>query len=551
MSYAPTFLTKKKSDGGRALSGVAIAVACICALPMLAVLLAALSGGTQTVQLLAQTVLGGYARTTLALVVLVACGTFALGVGAAWLVTMTRFPGVRFFEVALVLPLAFPAYVLAYAYTHVLDHPGIVQSMLRDVTGWGPRDYWFPEIRSLGGAAAMLVLVLYPYVYLLARAAFMQQSGTTFLAARALGSSPWAAFFKVSLPLARPAIAGGVLLTVMETIADFGTVAYFGVQTFATGIYTSWFSLFDRVGAAQLALCLLSFALLLAMLERVQRGAAKYHDPARQAKAAPPMELQGWRAGIAMVLCGIPVLFGALLPIVVLFFMGLGSEQNLLSARYMGFIRNSATLAAVAAVVTVAAAICVGFYGRMRSGRVAQVATYVARLGYAVPGGVIAVGLMVPFAAFDNAVDAWMRSTFDISTGLLVTGSIWLLVVAYMVRFLAAALGAYEGGQAMVHVNMDSASRSLGQGPVGTLRRVHLPILAPSLLTALLIVFVDVMKELPATLIMRPFNFDTLAVQAYRLASDERLEGAAVPSLVIVAMGLLPVILICRQVGRR
>tara|TARA_R110002074_G_scaffold96283_14_gene209296 strand:+ start:6 stop:1019 length:1014 start_codon:yes stop_codon:yes gene_type:complete len=337
----------------------------------------------------------------------------------------------------------------------------------------------------------------------------------------------------------------------METIADFGTVAYFGVQTFATGIYTSWFSLFDRVGAAQLALCLLSFALLLAMLERVQRGAAKYHDPARQAKAAPPMELQGWRAGIAMVLCGIPVLFGALLPIVVLFFMGLGSEQNLLSARYMGFIRNSATLAAVAAVVTVAAAICVGFYGRMRSGRVAQVATYVARLGYAVPGGVIAVGLMVPFAAFDNAVDAWMRSTFDISTGLLVTGSIWLLVVAYMVRFLAAALGAYEGGQAMVHVNMDSASRSLGQGPVGTLRRVHLPILAPSLLTALLIVFVDVMKELPATLIMRPFNFDTLAVQAYRLASDERLEGAAVPSLVIVAMGLLPVILICRQVGRR
>ena len=551
MSYAPTFLTKKKSDGGRALSGVAIAVACICALPMLAVLLAALSGGTQTVQLLAQTVLGGYARTTLALVVLVACGTFALGVGAAWLVTMTRFPGVRFFEVALVLPLAFPAYVLAYAYTHVLDHPGIVQSMLRDVTGWGPRDYWFPEIRSLGGAAAMLVLVLYPYVYLLARAAFMQQSGTTFLAARALGSSPWAAFFKVSLPLARPAIAGGVLLTVMETIADFGTVAYFGVQTFATGIYTSWFSLFDRVGAAQLALCLLSFALLLAMLERVQRGAAKYHDPARQAKAAPPMELQGWRAGTAMVLCGIPVLFGALLPIVVLFFMGLGSEQDLLSARYMGFIRNSATLAAVAAVVTVAAAICVGFYGRMRSGRVAQVATYVARLGYAVPGGVIAVGLMVPFAAFDNAVDAWMRSTFDISTGLLVTGSIWLLVVAYMVRFLAAALGAYEGGQAMVHVNMDSASRSLGQGPVGTLRRVHLPILAPSLLTALLIVFVDVMKELPATLIMRPFNFDTLAVQAYRLASDERLEGAAVPSLVIVAMGLLPVILICRQVGRR
>jgi len=540
----------KKRDGARALSGVALLVAGICALPMLAVLVAAMSGGTETVRHLADTVLAGYARTTLALVLMVAAGTFAIGVGAAWLVTMTRFPGARFFEVGLVLPLAFPAYVLAYAYTHVLDHPGIVQTVLRDVTGWGPRDYWFPDIRSLGGAAAMLILVLYPYVYLLARAAFLQQSGTTFLAARALGSSPWVAFFKVSLPLARPAIAGGVLLAVMETIADFGTVAYFGVQTFATGIYTSWFSLFDRVGAAQLALCLLSFALLLAMLERLQRGDAKYHDPARRVKVAPAIVLGGWRAIAATVLCAIPVVFGAILPIVVLFWMGLGSEQNLLSARYLGFIKNSATLASIAAVVTVLAAISVGFFQRMRGDRVAQSAAYVARLGYAVPGGVIAVGLMVPFAAFDNALDAWMRATFDISTGLLITGSIWLLVIAYMVRFLAAALGAYEGGQAMVHVNMDSASRSLGQGPIGTLRRVHLPILAPSLLTALLIVFVDVMKELPATLIMRPFNFDTLAVQAYRLASDERLEGAAVPSLVIVAMGLLPVILIFWQVGR-
>ncbi|MBB3994412.1 iron(III) transport system permease protein [Sulfitobacter undariae] len=551
MNKSAPSLKKKKHDGGRGLSAVAILVACLCALPMLAVLLAALSGGTETVQHLAETVLGGYAVTTLALVALVACGTFAVGVGAAWLVTMTRFPAARFFEVALVLPLAFPSYVLAYAYTHLLDHPGIVQTTLREVMGWGPRDYWFPEIRSLGGAALMLVLVLYPYVYLLARAAFLQQSGTTFLAARALGSSPWAAFFKVSLPLARPAIAGGVLLTVMETIADFGTVSYFGVQTFATGIYTSWFSLFDRVGAAQLALCLLSFALILAMLERLQRGAAKYHDPARQAKSAPTMPLTGWRATGAVVLCGLPVLLGAVLPIIVLFSMGLGSEQNLLSERYLGYIRNSATLASVAAVVTVAAAICIGFFQRMRGDRLARGAAYVARLGYAVPGGVIAVGLLVPFAAFDNAVDAWMRSTFDISTGLLITGSIWLLVIAYMVRFLAAALGAYEGGQAMVHVNMDAASRSLGQGPVGTLRRVHLPILAPSLLTALLIVFVDVMKELPATLIMRPFNFDTLAVQAYRLASDERLEGAAVPSLVIVAMGLMPVILICRQVRRR
>ena len=537
--------------GGHWLAKVAMLAAFSCALPMVAVAIAALTGGTETVQHLAQTVLGRYTLTTLMLVVIVSIGTFLVGVGAAWLVTMTRFPGVRFFEIALVLPLAFPAYVLAYAYTHVLDHPGIVQSLLRDVTGWGPRDYWFPEIRSVGGAAMMLILVLYPYVYLLARAAFLQQSATTFLAARALGSSAWSAFFRISLPLARPAIAGGVLLAVMETIADFGTVAYFGVQTFATGIYTSWFSLADRAGAAQLALCLLMFALLLAMLERAQRGGAQYHDPSRRQQPMEPAHLSGRQSAFAILLCGVPVLLGALLPIVILLSMAIGSEQNLLSNRYLGFIQNSLTLASVAAVITVFAAVSIGFYQRLAPGRRSHSAAYVARLGYAVPGGVIAVGLLVPFAAFDNALDSFMRATFDVSTGLLITGSIWLLVAAYMVRFLAAALGAYEGGQALVPANMDAAARSLGQTPTGTLQRVHLPILAPSLLTALLIVFVDVMKELPATLIMRPFNYDTLAVQAYRLASDERLEGAAVPSLVIVAIGLLPVVLICRQVGRQ
>lgn len=548
---APVRRRAGQITGGHWLARIAMLAAIACALPMVAVALAALTGGTDTVQHLAETVLGRYTATTIGLVLMVSVGTFAIGVGAAWLVTMTRFPGVRFFEIALVLPLAFPAYVLAYAYTHVLDHPGIVQSLLRDLTGWGPRDYWFPEIRSLGGAAAMLILVLYPYVYLLARAAFLQKSATTFLAARALGSSAWSAFFRISLPLARPAIAGGVLLAVMETIADFGTVAYFGVQTFATGIYTSWFSLADRAGAAQLALCLLSFALLLAMLERAQRGRAQYHDPSRRQQGMEPAQLSPRQSVLAMLMCGVPVLFGAVLPVVILLSMAIGSEQNLMSPRYIGFVQNSLTLASIAAMVTVAAAIAIGFYQRLVPGRRSNTAGYIARLGYAVPGGVIAVGLLVPFAAFDNALDSFMRATFDISTGLLVTGSIWLLIAAYMVRFLAAALGAYEGGQAMVPANMDAAARSLGQTPAGTLRRVHLPILAPSLLTALLIVFVDVMKELPATLIMRPFNYDTLAVQAYRLASDERLEGAAVPSLVIVAIGLLPVVLICRQVGRQ
>ncbi len=551
-TYAPGGSRHGRYGGGTGVfAGMSWGIALACLLPMLAVVLAAVTGGTETIRHLAATVLPGYAGTTLLLVLLAAVGTFSIGVGAAWLVTMTRFPGVRMLEVALILPLAFPAYVLAYAYTFVLDHPGIVQTTLRQVTGWGPRDYWFPEIRSTAGAALMLVLVLYPYVYLLARAAFLQQSSGAFLAARALGNTAWQAFWRVSLPMARPAIASGVLLVIMETIADFGTVAYFGVQTFATGIYTSWFSMGDRAAAAQLALCLLVFALTLAVAERTSRGQARYHQAGKRHMKMPPAQLTGLPAVAAWTLCAIPVVLGFVLPVFILFNMGLGSEQDLFSRRYVGFVRNSITLAGTAALLTVMAAICIGFYLRLRPGRAAVSAAYAARLGYAVPGGVIAVGLMVPFAAFDNALDAWMRSTFDISTGLLITGSIWLLVAAYMVRFLAAALGAYEGGQSTVHANMDAAARSLGQTPMGMLRRVHLPILTPSLLTALLIVFVDVMKELPATLIMRPFNYDTLAVQAYRLASDERLEGAAVPSLVIMAVGLLPVILICLQVSRR
>ena len=534
----------------KAIAALAFLVALFCLLPYIAVLIAALTGTTDTLRHLAGSVLVDYIRNTGALVVIVGAGTFMVGTGAAWLVTMTDFPGRRWLEVALVIPLAFPAYVLAYAYTHLLDHPGIIQTTLRDVTGWGPRDYWFPEIRSMGGAAIMLILVLYPYVYLLARASFLGQSATTFLAARSLGKSPVRAFLTVSLPLARPAIAAGVLLTMMETIADFGTVSYFGVQTFATGIYNSWFAMADRGAAAQLSLGLMAFALLLAVLERTNRGRARFSNGKRQDVVGRVM-LKGSAKWGAMVLCGLPVLLGVIVPVLALAVMAAGSEQNLFSPRYVGFITNSLTLAAIAALVTVGAAILLGSFNRLRETRSAAVALYAARVGYAVPGGVIAVGLIVPFAAFDNALDAWMRATFDISTGLLFTGSIWLLIAAYMIRFLAAALGAYEGGIAVVSRNIDSASRVLGENSIGTVRRVHLPILTPSLLTVALIVFVDVMKELPATLIMRPFNFDTLAVQAHRLAADERLNGAAVPSLLIGAIGLLPVILLCRRVAAR
>lgn len=548
MAQAQMIRKPRRSFLGYGFAVIAGFVTLICVIPYLGVIAAALSGSLDTLSLLADTVLARYTITTVVLVILVMVGSAMVGTGAAWLVTMTDFPGRRWLEIALAVPLAFPAYVLAYGYTHVLDHPGIVQSTLRDLTGWGPRDYWFPEIRSLGGAAMMLTLVLYPYVYLLARAAFVAQGASTFLAARVLGRSPFQAFWHVSLPMARPAVASGVMLVAMETIADFGTVAYFGVQTYSVGIYISWFTMADRAAAAQLALGLLSFALLLAMLERANRGEARYASGRRN----PPMQrlsLSRHQQIIAIIFCLLPVLLGVVLPVVALSIMAVGSEQDLLSPRYLRFIQNSVTLASVAAVITVLAALVLGTLHRVGAHRFTGTSLYLARIGYAVPGGVIAVGLLVPFSAFDNALDAWMRETFDISTGLLFTGSIWLLVSAYLIRFLAAALGAYEGGIASVGQNMDAVARTLGQDMPGLVRHVHVPLLRTSLLTAGLIVFVDVMKELPATLIMRPFNYDTLAVQAYRLASDERLEGAAVPSLVIVAIGLIPVILLCRRIG--
>ncbi len=522
----------------------------LCLLPMAAVSFAAFGGGFETVIGLSETVLFRYVSTTLLMCLVIGTCTAIIGTGAAWLVTATRFPGSKIFEIALVLPLTYPAYVLAYAYTDLLDHPGIVQSTLRDVMGWGANDYWFPEIRSVGGASAMLTFVLYPYVYLLARASFIQQSSTHYQAARSLGQSAWGGFFKISMPMARPAIAGGVLLVLMETLADYGTVAYFGVQTFATGIYVSWFGLFDRSAAAQLALCLLVVALVLAILERSQRSAQRYHNEGRRTETVQPIRLSGVKAAGAFLFCLLPVFFGFLLPTAVLLSLASDQWHILSTTRYLGFVENTVTLATIAALCTVAAALMISFYARIWPSRSARMASNVSGIGYAVPGGVIAVGLLFPFAAFDNALDHFMETNFGIDTGLLISGSIWLMVMAYLVRFMAVALNATSAGLLTINPNIDAAARSLGRQPTQMVWQVHLRILWPTLLTAFLIVFVDVLKELPATLILRPFNYDTLAVQAFRLASDERLQQAAVPSLLIGAVSLLPVIIMCWGIGR-
>lgn len=522
----------------------------LCLLPIIAVIITAIGADGSRWTALIDTVLPGYIWNTVQLVFWVALGTGIIGTGAAWLVTNCRFPGQRIFEFALAMPLAFPAYVLAYAYTSMLDHPGPVQTALRATFDLGPRDYWFPEIRSLGGAAAMLTFVLYPYVYLLARTAFLQQSASAYQAARMLGRTPWGAFRSVSLPMARPAIAAGITLALMETIADFGTVAHFNVQTFATGIYRAWFSMGDRGMATQLALCLLGAALLLAVIERMERGAAQRFPAGKKNEGMLPQQLKGGRAVGAVLFCALPVMLGFVVPAVMLLVMALGSGQSLLTSRYLGFMGNSITLASLAALVTVLGALLISYCARLSPGKAASSAKVLAGIGYAIPGGVIAVGLLVPFAGFDNWLDAFFRNQFGISTGLLFTGSIGLLIVAYLVRFMAAALGAVDAGLANIKPSLDHAARSLGRTETGMLKSIHIPLLSGSLLTALLIVFVDVMKELPATLIMRPFNFDTLAVQAYRLASDERLEQAAVPSLVIAGLGLVPVLLLCRAIAK-
>jgi len=534
----------------RLLNKVAWAFALVCVLPIFAAALSAFAGDLDTWRNVLATVLPTYTRTTLILVLIVGISTAAIGSVTAWLVTAYRFPGRQWLEVALALPLAFPAYVLAYAYTHMLDHPGPVQSFLREVTGWGPRDYWFPEVRSLEGAAAMLTIVLYPYVYLLARASFRQQSANAYMVARTLSCSPASAFVRVALPMARPAIAGGALLAIMETIADFGTVAFFNVQTFATGIYQAWFSIGDRSAAAQLSLCLLMFALLIAGLERAQRGRGRTAGSGASFEVMERAELKGLRGWAATGVCLAPVLLGFLIPIIMLSVMAYDSGQSILDPRYVGFFVNSVTVASVAAVLTVLGAVLIVFRARTRPGRASRWLTIVSGLGYAVPGGVIAVGLMVPVAAFDNAVDAFMEARFGIDTGLLLTGSIWLMVAAYMTRFMAVALNAYDSGMATVPRNLDAVARSLGHSAPRVLTRIHLPVARNSALTALLIVFVDVMKELPATMILHPFNFQTLAVQAHRLAADERLAEAAVPSLALVAVSLVPVILLCRTLSR-
>ena len=497
---------------------------------------------------LADTVLTDYVTNSLLLMLGVAIGTLIGGVGSAWLTSMCRFPGRGIFEWALLLPMAMPAYIIAYTYTGLLDFAGPVQTLLRDWTGWGYGDYWFPEIRSLEGAAFMLALVLYPYVYLLTRAAFLSQSLCVLDVSRTLGNGPWRTFFAVALPLARPAIVAGLSLALMETLADYGTVQYFGVSTFTTGIFRTWFGMDSAAAAAQLSALLLVFVFVLIAMERISRRKARYHHTSQRLQDIRRYRLSGWQAVGALLFCLFPLTFGFLLPAAQLAVWAFTIAETSFDADFLRLVLHSLELAATASLLALLLALLLGYGRRLHPTKPVAAAVRTAGMGYAVPGTVIAVGVIIPFAWFDNSLDAWMRATFDVSTGLLLSGTVTALVFAYMVRFLAVSLQAVETGLGKIKPSMDEAARSMGYRPGEVLRRVHIPMLRGSLLTALLLVFVDVLKELPATLILRPFNFNTLAVRAYELAADERLADSAPAALTIVVAGLLPVILLSRSI---
>jgi iron(III) transport system permease protein len=540
-----------RSAASSPLLAVAVLVALLAGLPVASVGLNLFVGGTsETWAHLVQTVLPEYIANSLWLCLGVGAGVGLLGVATAWLTAMHEFPGRRIFAWALVLPLAMPAYVMAYVYTDFLQFVGPLQTGLRETFGWQHGDYWFPDIRTLPGAMLMFVCVLYPYVYLLARTAFLERASGMLEAARTLGMGPWRAFFAVSLPLARPAIAAGIALALMETLADYGTVAYFAVNTFTTGIYRAWFSLGDRVAAAQLAAMLLAFVLFLLMVERISRGRARYNDTTGRNRPLAGARLRGFAAGLATFACLLPLLLGFLLPAALLLRMAISEGDAQFGERFLTLARNSFVLAGATACIGVLLALLLAYGARLSKGALAATLNRLVGLGYAVPGAVIAVGVLIPVTRLDNWLAGQWQHWFGSNPGLLLTGGIAALIYAYLVRFLAVALHTVESSLARITPSMDDAARSLGLGQSETLRRVHAPMLRGSLLTAGLLVFVDVMKELPATLVMRPFNFDTLATQAFTLASDERLAEASTASLAIVAVGLLPLIALSRQISR-
>jgi iron(III) transport system permease protein len=520
-------------------------------LPIIFVVTSPLQADQGALAHIISTTLADLIGNSAALLVLVGIGVVALGTTTAWLTARYEWRGRTRLEWMLVLPLAMPSYVMAYAYTDLLQYAGPVQSWMRGTFGWASKsDYWFFEVRSLGGAATMLAFALYPYVYLLARVAFLERSKSLTDVARTFGYNKWQTFIRVSLPLARPAIIAGMALAMMETLADYGTVAYFGVNTFTTGIFNAWFSQGDRVAAAKLATLLLAFVAVLLFIERAARHRVRFADTRAAPIARTP--LYGAKALAAGFACALPVVAGFALPVLLLLRLAVDDADVAAAATnaagLLPLAWNSLSLALLTAAVAVALGLLLAFASRRSTSFVTRAATRAVGLGYAIPGTVIAVGVLTPVTLLDQQLADFASALLGREVGLLLTGGVAVLVYGYLIRFLAISLQTCEAGFANITPSIDQAARSLGASSGEVVRKVHLPLMRSSLITAGLLVFVDVMKELPATLVMRPFNFDTLAVRTYTLAKDERLAEASWAALAIVLVGLIPIVFASRAI---
>ena len=528
----------------------AVVIAGLISLPVVIILSYIANANGELWQHLIDTVLNDYLLNSLLLLLGVGAGVLLLGVPTAWLTSMCSFPGRRLLSWALLLPLAMPAYIIAYTYAGLLDFAGPVQTWIRDLTGLSYGDYWFFEIRSLGGAIIMMSLVLYPYVYLMARAAFLEQSVSSIEVGCSLGYSRWQAMWSLALPMARPAIIAGLSLALMETLADYGTVQYYGVSTFTTGIFRTFYGYGDTAAAAQLAASLLAFVILLVLLERYSRRRARYHSAAESRARADLIPLSGSKALIASLICLSPLMFGFIIPATQLLLWAI-FEAEPLGWDFVGLAWNSLSLAFLAAIIAVTLAIILSYAKRTKPIKPVRMVLAMAGFGYALPGTIIAIGVLIPLAWLDHRLMDVFDSLGWGSSGLLLSGSLVALLFAYTVRFLAVALGSVQSGLEKIKPTLDHVGRSMGHSPLDILRKIHVPLMRSSILTAVLIVFVDVLKELPATLILRPFNFNTLAVRAYELASDERLVDAAPASIMIVLVGLIPVLMLHASIARR
>ncbi len=532
--------------------GASLILSLFLSAPVVSIIIVALQPSGDVWSHLVNTALPGYVSTTLILSFGVGSVAVVLGTSTAWLVTMCRFPARKYLNFLLLLPLAMPSYVVAYAYTDFLEYAGPLQTFLRYLFEWtNPEEYWFPEIRSLGGGVVVMSFVLYPYIYLLARSAFLEQSVNVLEVSRVLGRGPWGTFLQVSLPSARPAIVVGVSLVLMETLNDYGTVDFFAIPTMTFGLVDVWFGMNNVAGAAQIASALLIFVVLLIAIENFSRRRQRYYQQSStRFSTLPNYQLKGWRSFLATSACLFPIIIGFAVPAVILLVLSVKYFSVSWTPEFRLLVANSLVLSISASLLVLAIAIFLTYCRRMYPNAILGVAIKIASVGYAMPGAVLAIGILIPLATFDNFIDSIGREWFGLSTGLLFSGTLFAVLFAYIVRFLTIAIGQIESSLGKISSSMDMASKTLGYTRLRGFWSHHFPLIRGGAVVALIIVFVDCMKELPATLILRPFNFDTLAVHVYHYASDEMLGEAALGCMFIVAVGLLPVLLLSSMLSK-